>query len=242
MARTLTRRRSAEVAPKKYEAVDDVETTDNGDKPRGRRTLHIDQPKETKVAKPEVAAGWDAADAAKDSDFPDEFKVTEDACLIKILEDHPFAVQKQHWIERKGKKSWIHLESGCPLCEDIGDRPNAKVYFNIVDLTDPEKPVNKIWIVGSRVATQLKNLNKDKKTGPLDRDDLYYSVSKSGTSTKTVTVVTSVKERDVNEDWDMDPLSTEEIDDFNEKMFGTEVVEYHTKKQLAEIADELLGD
>lgn len=246
MARTLTRRRSSDSATaKKYEPVDDVASTpaseDSGDSaPRGRRrTAHDDKPK---VTKPDVAKGWDAADAAKSDDFPDELVVTEEAILIHFLDDEPFAVYKQHWIERKGKRSWICLKDNCPLCEDIGDRPSAKILFNVVDFTDPEKPVNMLWTVGSRVSTTLKNLNKDKKIGPINRDDLYFSVSKSGKNAKTVTVVTPVKARDVAEDWEIEPLSAEEIDDFDAKAYGSDVVEYHTKNQLTEIADEILGD
>ena len=246
MARTLTRRRSSDSATaKKYEPVDDVASTptteDSEDSaPRGRRrTKQADKPK---VTKPKVAKGWDAADAAKNDDFPDELEVTDEAILVHFLDGAPFAVYKQHWIERKGKKSWICLGDNCPLCEDTGDRPQAKILFNVVDFTDPENPVNKLWTVGSRVSTTLKNLNKDKKVGPIDRDDIYFSVSKSGSGTKTVYVVTPVKERDVDEDWDIDPLSAEEIDEFNAKAYESDVVEYHTKNQLTEIADEILGD
>jgi hypothetical protein len=245
MARTLTRRRSAEPTPaKKYKGVDDVATApeEEGSEdsaPRGRRTLRTDKPKATR---PAVKKGWDAADDAKSGDFPDDLEVTGDAILIHFLDNEPFAVYKQHWIERKGKKSWICLEDDCPLCDDIGDRPSAKICFNVVDLSDPEKPVNKLWTAGTQVATTLKNLNKDKKVGPLDRDDLYFSVSKSksGKSSSFVYVVSPVKARDVSEDWDIDPLSEEELVDFDAKAYDDTIVEYHTHKQLSEISAELL--
>jgi hypothetical protein len=244
MARTLTRRRSAEAAPaKKYEAVDDVATAPEADvaedsAPRGRRKLNADKPK---AVKPPVKKGWDAADAAKSGDFPDDFSTTDEAQLIHFLDDAPFAVYKQHWIERAGKKSWRCLEdAGCPLCDDIGDRPQAKICFNIIDLADPEKPVNRLWTVGSRIATTLKNLNKDKKIGPINRDDIYFSVSASGKGLKRDTVVTPVKARDVSEDWDIAPLSEEELVDLDAKAYDDSIVEFHTKKQLTEIADELL--
>lgn len=246
MARTLTRHRSSEpTTARKYAPVDDVATTPDDRRtedsaPRGgRRTQSTERPKATK---PKVAKGWDAADAAKGGDFPDELEVTDTAILVHFLEDAPFAVYKQHWIERTGKRSWICLGDGCPLCEDIGDRPTAKILFNVVDFTDPDDPVNMLWTVGTRVATTLKNLNADKKVGPIDRDDVYFSVSKSGSGTKTVYVVTPVKARDVLEDWEIEPLSEEEIEDFTAQMYGDDVVEYHTKNQLTEIADELLGD
>jgi len=245
MARALVRRRSADSATaKKYEPVDDVASTptpeDSEDSaPRARRRTAA--PKD-KPVKPKVASGWDAADAAKSDDFPDELEVTDEAILLHFLDEAPFAVYKQHWVERKGKKSWICLGDGCPLCEDIGDPPSAKILFNVVDFTEPDKPVNVLWTVGSRVATTLKNLNKDKKVGPINRDDIYFSVSKSGKGTKTVYVVTPVKERDVEADWDIEPLSKEEIDGFDAKAYGSDVVEYHSKNQLTEIADEILGD
>ena len=54
-----------------------------------------------------VQEGWDAFDTlirSEGSDFPTDFKFSEEPVLVKFLQDQPFAVYEQHWIERpKGK-------------------------------------------------------------------------------------------------------------------------------------------
>ena len=66
-----------------------------------------------------VQQGWDAVDAlvmAPSSDFPTDFRFSEEPQLIKFLEDAPFAIYEQHWIERpKGKKSFVCLGDNCRL-------------------------------------------------------------------------------------------------------------------------------
>jgi hypothetical protein len=60
-----------------------------------------------------------------------------------------------------------------------------------------------LLVVGVRLLTQLGKLNDDPKTGPLDRQ--YWAVSKSGEKSKTTYSVMMVKDRDLAEDWDIDP-------------------------------------
>lgn len=187
--------------------------------------------------------GWGTFEKKKSehTDFPDEYSPDEEQRLIKFLDDEPFSNYQQHWIERKGKKSFTCLEENCPLCDEVGDRPQLKVLFNIIDLADPDNPKLVIWKVGSQVAEQLKNFGKDSKTGPINRDDLYWSVSRSGGGKKgrVVTSLNPVKERDLESDWDTPPLSEEELDAFDKDAYDESVVDWPTRKTLQDIADEV---
>jgi hypothetical protein len=184
-----------------------------------------------------VRSGWEGHAAVKSAagDFPEDFKIENEAKLIKFLEDEPFASYRQHWVERQGKKSFTCIEENCPLC-DTGDRPSSKTCFNIVALSEG-KPINKVLTVGVRLGEQLKGFATDRKTGPLTR--LYWGISKSGKGTKTSHSVVPVKERDLEEDWDTEPLDDGELDAFEEHLYGADVIQISSRKQLKEIASEI---
>lgn len=186
--------------------------------------------------------GWGEYERTKSSAFPDDFKVTDEAVLIKLLDEEPFHVFLQHWIERKGKKSWICLENKCPLCDDAGDKPSQQICFNVVDFTDPEDPQVKMWRFGPMVADILRNYSKDKKTSPINKDDLYWSVSKETKKSKTTYYITPVKERDVADDWDIEPLGDEDFEEFESQMYGDDAIHVNTRAELREIAREIMND
>lgn len=204
-----------------------------------RRSGLADRPakKSSKKDSP-VRSGWEGHNKTKAAagDFPEDFKIEKEPKLVKFLEDEPFASYRQHWIERQGKKSFTCIEEDCPLC-NAGDRPSAKTCFNVLSLSEGGKPVNKVLTVGVRLGEQLRGFATDRKTGPLTR--LYWSMSKTGKGGKTSYNVVPVKERDLEEDWEIDPLDEDEIEAFEENLYGEEAVQVPTRKQLKEIASEI---
>lgn len=227
-------RRAASIPAQRTAPVEDDED-DEEETPRARA-------RKADVNTPKASGGWGAYTKQKSEsgDFPENLKITDEQVLVKFLDDEPFVVYRQHWIERAGKKSFNCLENGCPLCDDLGDRSRLQVCFNVVDLSgDPEV---KIWTVGTRVAGQLKAFSQDKKTSPLNKEGLYWGVSKTGKGSKTTYTITPVKERDLAEDWDLEPLTADEVEEFEGQAYGPDTVQYQTKKQLREISDEILGD
>lgn len=187
-----------------------------------------------------IQKGWAAAKAAtsKESKFATDFKFDEDVQLVKFISDEPL-VFKQHWVNRAGKKSFIALGDSDPLTE-IGSVPVQKFAFTVLNLSD-EEPQLQLMIVGKRLCAQLEKFASDKKTGPLNRSDIYYAVSKSGSGTKTTHTVVPVKERDLAEEWDLDPIA---IADYVKtlKPYGTEALYTSTKAELAEVAREVAGN
>ena len=200
-----------------------------------RRPASDDDTKQRPVRK-----GWGGAHRVKEmsGDFPDNLALDDEPALIKFLEDGPFASYRQHWIEREGKKSWTCHEDGCPLCE-IGDKPQGKYCFNVLLLSEGE-PVLKVWTIGPRVLTQVETFHKDKKTGPLTR--LYWAVSRTGKGNKASTSLIPVKERDLADDWEMDPLDDDILTKFEKQCFDEEAIPVQTRKQLKEIADEVADE
>lgn len=187
-----------------------------------------------------IQVGWAAAKKAKDeasASFTTDFKFTEDVQLIKFLSDEPM-VFLQHWVQRPGKKSFIGW-SGDPL-ERVGNRPERKFAFSVVNLSGEEEPKVQLLTVGVRLFSQLEKLSTAKATGPINRSDLYWAVAKSGTGTKTTYSVQVVKERDLAEDWEIDPVAAAEILSKFQPL-GPEALRPATKAELEDIAKEILA-
>ena len=188
-----------------------------------------------------IQTGWSAAKKAvakSTKSFATDFKFDEDVQLVKFISDEPI-VFMQHWVNRPGKKSFISIGEGDPLVE-VGSVPSQKFAFTVLNLSD-EEPQVQLMIVGVRLCGQLEKLASDKKTAPLNRPDMYYAVSKTGTGTKTSYSVVPVKERDLAEEWDIDPVAAADLIK-SLKPLGPEALHTSTKADLAEIAREIAAN
>ena len=184
-----------------------------------------------------VQEGWDAVDAllkADNTEFPTDFRFSEDTQLIKFLQDRPFATYEQHWIERpKGKKSFVCIGDGCPLCEVLGDKPRGKFAFNILVLTGDVTGVQVLTAPPS-LARQIKKAHDDERKGPLDRE--FWEISRMGTGPTTQYTLNYVRGRDLAEEWKLN------LDDVNEQIASAtpftadEVVRETPRSELLEIA------
>lgn len=185
-----------------------------------------------------IQTGWAAAKKAvakSNKTFATDFRFDEDVQLIKFIGNEPMSFM-QHWVNRPGKKSFISIGEGDPLIA-VGSKPDQKFAFTVLNLSD-EDPQLQLMVVGVRLCGQLEKLDSDKKTGPLNRPDIYWAVSKSGTGTKTSYSVTPVKERDLAEDWGIDPVAASELIK-TMKPLGPDALHTSTKAELAEIAREI---
>ena len=84
----------------------------------------------------------------------------------------------------------------------------------------------------------FEKLASNAKTGPLNRPDLYWAVSKTGQGTKTSYSVVPVKERDLAEEWEIDPIAAAELIK-TMKPLGPDALHTSTKAELVEIAREI---
>ncbi|MFI6495926.1 hypothetical protein [Nonomuraea typhae] len=190
--------------------------------------------------------GWNAlANAKSEGGYSENLKVGKDDIIIKFLEPEPYAVFRQHWIQevKASKKSYYCPEDdGCPLC-DIGDRPRHQVYFNVLDLSNPEKPTVKTWSMGKRLAEKIHGLSEKPRTSPIDRPDLYWAVSKSGEGTSTEYNLQPVKGADLYEWFDVDaevePLSEDELAEYIEKCQTEDDVYQDSLEVLEKVAEEI---
>lgn len=192
--------------------------------------------------RPSTGRGWKAFQQKREerSDYVKNFTLPEKKAVIKILDEEPFSVYAEHWIdELPKKKSFVCIGDDCPLCA-IGEKARVYAMFNILDLTDPEDPKVRPWKVSQTTSDVLQEYAMDSKTAPLNREDLYWSIYKSGGGAKGRVQVNlaPIKARDLEEDWDIPPFSDDELDEFT--LYGEDdVLYFNTRKELKEIADSL---
>lgn len=187
------------------------------------------------------------------SNFADEFKPQpNEPVLIKFLDAEPFDVYNQHWVEEGNASGntrhsfvcrddeYFDDEDGCPLC-DVGEPASTYSLFNILDLTNPRKPEVKVWRTSPAVTDKMERASRDKKTSPLDREDVYFEVEMTKKSRKTEWFVQPVKARDLQEDFDMEPLTEDEIATFTDNLFTdrTAVTKVDSYDDLLELAESL---
>ena len=158
-----------------------------------------------------VQEGWDAFDSLvkSDSEFPTDFKFSEEPVLIKFLENRPFATYEQHWIDRpKGKRSFVCLGDNCPLCDILGDTPRGKFAFNVLVLAGDVQGVQ-IMTAPPTLARLIKKNHDDDRKGPIDKE--FWEVSRQGTAATTQYTMIPVRGRDLAEEWKLDPEKVQEL-------------------------------
>jgi hypothetical protein len=228
---------------------------DDDDKPARRRSRSGG---DDKPARRRGTGGFASYSQKKrsNSDFADEFKPEANkSTLIKFGDPEPFDVFHQHWVEEgnasgKTRHSFVCRDDEyfgdseddreCPLCE-IGEPASTYSLFNIIDLTNPRKPETLVWKTSPAVTDKLMRASEDKKTSPLDREDLYFEVTMVKKKNKTEWDIQPVKARDLEEDFDMEPLSEDEIEELLEKRFEdrTAITKVDSYDDLQELADSL---
>jgi hypothetical protein len=171
------------------------------------------------------------------------FRFEEEAQLVKFLTDEPWSYD-QHWVKRDGKSSFPCMGKGCPLCH-IGVKVSQKIVYPILNLT-PIKGDDFIvqsMEVGPQNDEAFADFDKDPKTGPLTR--LWWSMSRtektSGGRKKYNYSFIPVKDRDLDEDWEIDLDEAEDAVAAAEIPSPKEVLGDWNRAKLQEIADEAMG-
>jgi hypothetical protein len=239
--------------PRRGRATRSSRSSREDDRPtrRSRRSRDDDEPDEgrsrSRRKRGTPAKGWDAYASKRktNSNFAEEFKPYErpdHEHVIKFLDDGPFDNYDRHWIDetKKGvKKSYVCPDGDdCPLCA-IGDPPTTFSVFNIVDLT-AKRPTNMVWNTSVSITDLIQRHADSERSSPLNRDDLYFVVTVTKKKKRNVTDIEPLKERDLKEDFDIDPLTDEELEEFDEGKFEdyTVVTQPDSAEDLEDLIEE----
>lgn len=177
----------------------------------------------------------------------DKFKVGEDErVLIKFLDDDFFVTYYEHEFFKefegeKRQKTFICLGDDCPLCE-IGDKPRFYALINVLVLG--KKPAVKLWFAtpgpGSQIEDQMVELEELPTPRTVADPDYYFKVSKKKSKNGFFEYsISRVKARDLEEDYDITPLTEREIESYAEDRWDAEFLRVNTRSELLEIAEEL---
>jgi len=184
-----------------------------------------------------IQAGWGAATALlapkNNGDYPNDFKFSEAVQLVRFLDDAPFSVYQQHWVDRtEGKRSFVCLGDECPLCDIAGDKPRGKFAFNVLVLSDEEMTVQ-ILTAPPTFARQLRAANDDERRGPLSKH--FWAVSRQGSGPQTTYTLERIRAAELAEEWDLDPEKVTAVAESSEK-YGAEVINVTPRAELLTIA------
>jgi len=173
------------------------------------------------------------------------FKVEneDEEVLMKFLEPHAFAPIFQHWLLVDGKRrAYTCIVKECPLCAR-GDKPKSSDWFNVIDMSG-EEPELKVWYASPDPAAAIKARATNKRTSPLNRDGLYFVVSKTKSSKGNGILEYSIDP--VREDeldvWGAKPISAEKISEFEKEAYDASLVQVKTKAELTQLAEQHLED
>lgn len=149
-----------------------------------------------------ISSGWDAAEklTVPSGDYPIDFKHTEDFQIIKVLDaDGPFASYKLHFLQQKtsGKRSYVCLQTNCPLCDILKHRPEVKRAFTIANLST--NPIERQLLIATPRLYKTMHSAHFSPQGPLNKN--FWAISRTGVKQTTVYHFNAVKGRDLEEDW-----------------------------------------
>jgi len=214
------------------------------------------RPSQATATSTSVQSGWDAAESLTVSnDFPTEVKFEENKHQVfKFLDQNgPFAIYKQHFLTQKtsGKRSYVCITKAatydnegrelapavaCPLCVKLEDRPENKRAFTVVTLNSPQGIQRQMLISGARLYQALHAAHNSPQ-GPLTKG--YWAVVRIGKGPQTNYTVTPIKERDLQEDWNLNAEAAAQVVDASE-VYSRNLIKEHSYAELNEIADSLI--
>lgn len=178
------------------------------------------------------------------------FQVKDNSEVIIFLEPENFSYALRHWVKyidpddpkKTTTRVEICLEDDCPLC-DVGDRPKATAYFNVVDLTVPTKVL--VWeATADPVKAIQKEYNKLAKRGlNLSDDNTYWVISKEKQSNGFYTYsVDRISEEELLTEWKgLKPINGAQRDALRHRAYDESYVEDQMKsaEELQEFVDSL---
>lgn len=212
---------------------DDDDDDDAEGRDRGPRVGHVTE-------------GWGGADEiGRSNEFIRNLDWKNDAAkagdtlyfLLRFVETGPYANLRIHWLDRKGKRSFICVGDDCPLC-NAGHNPKGEYRFNVAVFTE-EDPVVRSMNAGYRLYTKVKAKAEAPLTKPLPKRQ--YLVTRSGRAWNEISYdLETISDDDIAESYpDVYVPTKDEVEALEPYTLDDVEKEYVSMEELEEMAVEL---
>lgn len=197
-----------------------------------------------------VSSGWGSGGGSqekRDTVKAPYLDISKGAKLIKFMDEIPPVRFERHWVPGQGYSNCpksLGTEDTCPLCA-ADHRPGQAFLMNVIDLTDGPNNAGdfevKTYTFGVEVRNQLLSFLEDERKFPALNDEKCYweirQVTDSATKRKS-TKILPVKARDLPDDFDLEPLTFDELEAI-ETRYGVESIFSPYLSKLEDIARNL---
>jgi hypothetical protein len=189
----------------------------------------------------------------------------KEAKVIKILSEMPDLFYLQHFMgpgkapvmcyasgdvnpkleiarERMAESNKAQL-GDCPICTEAPGSASWGFMLNVVDMTTDGDTVRK-WTFGNNFKNILESLAEEDRTSPLNRETdedgryrpLYFRVHQAKVNNAWQATVHPLKADDLRDDYDIEPLTEEQVEEFQDNKYGEEVMFYWPLNKMKEFA------
>jgi hypothetical protein len=155
--------------------------------------------------------------------------------LVRFVEPDPFTSYWQHWIN---KVAYVCLINECPLCE-IDDTPGPVDCFNVIKMAE-SGPEILLWQMSADPSNALKERMKSPRYSPVNRLNLYFAISKTSPDKGYPKYsIDPVKDTELQEDWGVEPLTQEQVDEIAKGAYTSDVVRERPRHELQELVNKM---
>lgn len=209
--------------------------------------------------------GWGAPQSSRRETVSAPYLDVKEPKVIKIMSEMPDLFYLQHFMG-PGKAPVMCYASGnansqltiakekmaesnraglgdCPICTEAPNSASYGFMLNVVDMTSDGDKVRK-WTFGNNFKNILESLAQDPITAPLNRETdengkyrpLYFRVHQTKVNNAWQSTVQPLKVADLRDDYDIEPLTEDQVEEFQGQLYGEEVMFYWPLNKMKEFA------
>lgn len=209
--------------------------------------------------------GWGAPKTQRRNVVTAPYFDPKEVSVVKLLSEMPDLFYLQHFMG-PGKAPVMCYASGkinpeltiarekmeesnaaglgdCPICTEAPGSASYGFMMNVVNMTADGDTVRK-WTFGNNFKNILESLAQEARTSPLNRETdaegryrpLYFQIHQVKMNNAWQSTVQPLKADDLRDDYDLEPLTEEQVKEFQEKKYGEEVMFYWPLNKMKEFA------
>src|SRR6266436_6544311 len=122
-----------------------------------------------------VGSGWGAPREARRETVKAPYLVLKGngKRIVKLLDSEPVVRFWQHFVNSAKRSYTCSNDDACVMCA-AGHKANLRFMMNVVDMEKPDEVAT--WTFGPEVGGLLQSFGEEKRSSPLNRENLYFQV------------------------------------------------------------------